>query len=121
MTFQPKLKTINEIDLIEGINVHMDNSNSELQIKKIVDAKIKSIGLINYLGQTVKSWNKNLENRTLNLPLKNNNSGMFIVQINTEYGEIIKQIIITKYSSCLNYIFSLTRSSTPLPSLLSTY
>ncbi|MDP3312702.1 LamG-like jellyroll fold domain-containing protein [Lutibacter sp.] len=93
LVFQPRLKTLSEIKLAEGIFTYMNNRISELQIAKIVDTEITDVTLFNYLGQTVKSWNSNFAGRKLSLPI-NAATGVYIVQINTINGTVNKKIII---------------------------
>jgi len=93
LAFQPRLKTIEEIELIEGINVYMDNSTAKLQIKKIIDVNIEKIDLFNILGQKIKEWNSNLLGRRISLPVSVN-SGAYIVNVKTTEGNISKKIII---------------------------
>jgi hypothetical protein len=71
----------------------MNNTTSELQIKRIVDTKIESIYLFNSLGQVSTMWNTNLEERFIHLPI-NTSTGVYFVQINTSDGVINKKIII---------------------------
>ena len=92
LTFQPRLKTLNEIKLVEGINIFMNNSISELQLKKTVDVTIESITLFNYLGQVISEWNTNLEERLISLPL-NISTGAYIINVKTNEGELNKKIV----------------------------
>jgi hypothetical protein len=93
LAFQPRLKTLDEVKLADGIFTYMNNTISELQINKIVDTEIMSITLFNYLGQTVKTWNSNFAGRHFSLPVKEA-TGVYIVQINTINGTVNKKIII---------------------------
>ena len=93
LAFQPRLKTLEEIALSDGFHVYMDQLNCEIQINKIVDTKIKSIKLINYLGQTIKSWGTNLEERHLFLSI-NASTGVYLLQINTKNGKVVKKVIV---------------------------
>ncbi|AMC11333.1 hypothetical protein Lupro_08715 [Lutibacter profundi] len=96
LTFQPRLKTLEEIALEEGIHIFMNNAISEIQIKKIVDTEILNISIFNYLGQEIQTWKTNLNERFISLPINNATSGMYIVQINTTTGQITKKIIVQK-------------------------
>jgi hypothetical protein len=81
------------IEEITGIQVFIDNDLDEIQIKKSSDIKISTIKLVNYLGQSLIMWNKNLDDSIVSLPLKLA-SGVYIIQVNTEKGVINKKIII---------------------------
>jgi len=78
--------------IIEGIQVFMDNAIDEIQIKNNSDHEITSIVLYNYLGQTIKTWNTNLNRRTISLPI-NIAAGVYFVQISTKNNMIIKKIV----------------------------
>ena len=93
LVFKPRLLTLQETTLTEGIHTRMNNSISELQIEKIVDTKIISINLYNYLGQLINSWESNLEERFIYLPISTS-TGVYFVQINTSDGVLNKKIII---------------------------
>ncbi len=94
LVFQPRLKTFDEVTLEEGIIVYMNDSNTELKINRILDTTIESIKLYNSLGQSFNSWNSNLENRNLSLPVHSISTGMYIVQLETSDGDIIKKMIV---------------------------
>ncbi len=78
--------------IIEGLQVFMDNANGELQIKNNNDEEITGILLYNYLGQTLKTWNTNLNRRTISLPI-NIAAGVYFVQISTKNNMIVKKIV----------------------------
>lgn len=77
----------------EEFLVFMNNTTSELQITKLVDVEIMTVSLYNYLGQMIKTWNANLNEKASYLPIKIS-AGAYIVQINTNKGKVIKKIII---------------------------
>ncbi|SNR51679.1 LamG-like jellyroll fold domain-containing protein [Lutibacter flavus] len=93
LVFKPRLRTLQETTLIEGIHTRMNNSISELEIRKIVDTKIESVNLYNYLGQLINSWENMLDERFISLPVKAA-TGAYIIKINTSDGAISKKIII---------------------------
>lgn len=93
LVFQPRLKSINEVSLIEGVKAFMDNSQSEFKISRIIDTTILEVQLYNSLGQLIKTWNRNLEERCVSLPIEAS-TGVYFVQIITSDGEINKKIII---------------------------
>ncbi|MBK5209978.1 MAG: T9SS type A sorting domain-containing protein [Flavobacteriaceae bacterium] len=78
--------------IIEGIHVFMNSATKELQIKNNSDDEITSIVLCNYLGQTIKIWNTNLNRRIISLPI-NISTGVYFVQISTKNKKIIKKIV----------------------------
>ncbi len=93
VTFQPSLKTLKEVALIEGVHIFMNNNVSELQLNRIVDTDIEDVSLFNYLGQQVKTWNINTDKRFISLPIQIA-TGVYIAQVHTTAGIITKKIII---------------------------
>lgn len=94
LVFQPRLKTLEEIELEEGIHIFMNNPIDELQIKRIIDTELININLYNYLGQNMRTWNSNIKGRNISLPINNLSTGVYFIQINTINGSINKKIII---------------------------
>ncbi|MGV8945884.1 MAG: LamG-like jellyroll fold domain-containing protein, partial [Lutibacter sp.] len=74
-------------------HVYMNNTIAELQIKNNGTDEIRSVVLYNYLGQTMKIWNKDLNRRIISLPVKLA-TGVYIVRMNTINNAINKKIII---------------------------
>ena len=93
LTFQPRLKTLEEIELIKGVNTFMNNQAKELHVCKIVDTDILEVDLFNYLGQNVKSMKGNFSNRDLVFPI-NLSSGVYITKVITSDGVLTKKILI---------------------------
>ena len=87
IVFQPRLKTLDEVKLYDGIFVHMNEDFGELEFNRIVDTEILDISLYNYIGQQIRVWNKNISERQFSLPV-NEATGVYIVQINTSNGLI---------------------------------
>jgi hypothetical protein len=79
--------------LMEGIQVFMNNAIGEIQIKKNSDDEITGIVLYNYLGQTIKKWNANLNESATYLPIKVS-AGIYIVQINTKNEPVVQKVIV---------------------------
>ncbi|HSQ46952.1 MAG TPA: T9SS type A sorting domain-containing protein, partial [Lutibacter sp.] len=81
--------------VLEDHNYHvfMNNTIAELQIKNNGTDEIRSITLFNILGQTMMTWNKELNRRIISLPVKLA-TGVYMVQINTINGTFNKRIII---------------------------
>ncbi|MDP2089825.1 MAG: LamG-like jellyroll fold domain-containing protein, partial [Flavobacteriaceae bacterium] len=94
MVFQPRLKRLDEVSLEEGVRVFVNNTASTLNINKIADTNITGVDLYNYLGQSIKKWNNNLDERTTLLPIYNVASGIYLVHISTENGIIVKRVYI---------------------------
>ncbi|MDF1518669.1 MAG: T9SS type A sorting domain-containing protein, partial [Lutibacter sp.] len=78
--------------IIEGIQVFMDNAIDELLIKNNNGEEINGIILYNNLGQTLKTWNTNLNRRTISLPISNA-TGVYFVRISTKNNNVVKKIV----------------------------
>jgi len=74
-------------------HIFMNNTTGELQITKPVASEVVSIGVYNYLGQLVISWNTRINEPTVYLPIKVS-SGAYIVQINTKNGPLVQKVIV---------------------------
>jgi len=92
LTFQPRLKTLQETTLDKGINAVVDQQNSVLNIIKTVDTKINNITIFNMLGQLLQNFSNNSSERQFSFPL-NLVTGIYIIKIDTENGIITKKII----------------------------
>ncbi|TXE20309.1 DUF3494 domain-containing protein [Psychroserpens burtonensis] len=93
LVFQPNLNIIEEETLLDGIQIYMNNSISELQLNRIVGTKILNVSLFNYLGQEVKAWSINTDEQSISLPIQLY-SGSYIVIVETTTGKVNKKIII---------------------------
>jgi hypothetical protein len=90
---QATLNITEEVTLLDGVQVYMNNSISELQLNRLVDTEILNVSVFNYLGQQVKTWSINTDERFISLPLKIV-TGTYIVKVETTNGKINKKIII---------------------------
>jgi hypothetical protein len=90
---QATLNITEEPTLLDGVQVYMNNSISELQLNRLVDTEILNVSVFNYLGQQVKTWSLNTDERFISLPLKIT-SGTYIVKVKTKNGNVNKKIII---------------------------
>ena len=76
------------------ISVYMNNPRSEIVIKNSGASKINKTILYNSLGQTMRIWNhKNLQSE-ITLPIDELSTGVYIVQIETDNGNISQKIVI---------------------------
>ncbi|SNR41288.1 Por secretion system C-terminal sorting domain-containing protein [Lutibacter agarilyticus] len=95
LTFSPQKTLRVEDEVLEnGIQVFMNNTVSEIQVRNTMQAELLSIKLYNSLGQLQSTWNKNLEVTSIALPVNMISTGMYLVQINTTTGRVSNQIII---------------------------
>jgi hypothetical protein len=76
------------------ILVYMNNATSEIVIKNSGSSIINKTILYNSLGQRMNSWTyKNLKSE-INLPINDLSTGVYIVQIETDNGNLSQKIII---------------------------
>ena len=74
--------------------IFMNDSNTLLHINRLVDTEIESVRLFNSLGQSLNAWDSNLENRNLSLEVSSMSTGLYIVQLETSDGDIIKKMLV---------------------------
>ena len=79
--------------LNKNIIIYYDKASKSVKINNNSVANITKITLYNYLGQSLKIWQKNLSRNTLSLSVPKTN-GVFILKIDTNNGLISKKIII---------------------------
>jgi hypothetical protein len=79
--------------LSDGIQVFMDNSIKELQIRKLGTEEIETVVLYNSLGQMSGYWKKVFSGDSFSLPVKAA-SGIYFVQIDTKSGKISKKVLV---------------------------
>ena len=95
LTFSPQNVLGIEADILkQGIHVFMNNTGSEIQIRNTVQSELLNVKLFNSIGQLQNSWNKNLDNQNISLPINNKATGIYLVQINTTTGTISKKVVI---------------------------
>jgi hypothetical protein len=92
LVFQQLIDTTEELILLEGVHIFMNNSISELQLNSPLDTEILNVSLFNYLGQQVKTWNINTDEQFISLPLEIA-SGVYIVIVETKTGKVNKKIV----------------------------
>ncbi len=94
LVFKPTetLNVTNEV-IAKDILIYYSKENHAIEIKNNSSYKVNGIELYNYLGQTIKVWHKNLNNKNLSLPV-NSASGLYILTINTTKGQANKKVII---------------------------
>ncbi len=80
-----------EPSIQNGFHIFMNNTIGELQINNNSDDEITSVVLYNYLGQTIKTWKTGLNRGSISLPV-NTPSGVYLVQISTKNGKMVKKI-----------------------------
>lgn len=78
---------------INGVQIYMNNTTSEIQIKRNSEVKINEILAYNYLGQLIGNWNKEFTNVELFIPFRKA-SGVYFIQIKTNIGIINKKIVV---------------------------
>ena len=95
LVFQSRLATLKEVGTIDdGVTIFMNNSLNEMVLQKTAELEFKQITLFNSLGQSIRTWNKGIEDRYINLPAGKVSTGVYILKIDTEQGVISKKLLI---------------------------
>ncbi|MBC7846989.1 MAG: T9SS type A sorting domain-containing protein [Flavobacterium sp.] len=87
---------VDETDANDGIVVLYSNNYKTLIIRNnLKDSTVNSVTLFNMLGQKIAYWDvKGREQTTIQIPIKNLSSEIYIVKIKTTKGETSKKIVI---------------------------
>jgi hypothetical protein len=91
VVFKPKFE-LSEIDVELANNLRAHLIENELRIVRLSDIDISNISLFNIIGQQIRSWSNNLDQKEIVLPV-NIDVGMYFVVIETEKGSYMKKII----------------------------
>jgi len=92
--FSPNTTLGDEDEILNrGIQVFMKNSASEIHIRKTIEKEFLNIQLYNILGQNMHTWDKNINESTVILPVKVA-TGVYMVTVNTSTGRMSKKIIV---------------------------
>jgi hypothetical protein len=79
----------------DGIMVFYSKNYKTLIIKNNTDSVVNSVTLFSMTGQNIENWNVNDgEQSNIEIPIKNINSGVYIVKVKTSKGESSKKIIV---------------------------
>jgi hypothetical protein len=96
LKYTNKTLSVDEADKEDGILVLYSNNYKTLIIhNNVMDAAVNSVVLYNITGQKISNWDvKDSEQTTIQIPIKNISSGIYIVKVNTTTGESSKKIIV---------------------------
>lgn len=83
-------------DANEALAVTFTNADNMITIaNEQLNATVKSVALINMLGQMIATWNVTNENQTkIQIPVQNASTGTYVVKVQTTNGDISKKILI---------------------------
>ena len=94
VTFQPFLLPYSDLaTLSDGFNIFMNNSQSEINIKRLSEIGIQEITLFNSLGQNIQSWSKGIDDYSLHLSVEES-TGVYVVVLKTKVGSFSRKILI---------------------------
>lgn len=86
---------LDETDANDGIIVLYSNNYKTLIIRNNGDSIISSVTLFNMAGQHISVWDvKDREQTSIQIPIKDTSSGIYVVKVKTTLGESSKKIVI---------------------------
>ena len=86
---------LDETDANDGIIVLYSNNYKTLIIRNNGEATINSVSLFNITGQNLSVWDiKDWEQTSIQIPIKESSSGIYVVKVKTTMGESSKKIVI---------------------------
>ena len=96
LRYTNKTLSVDEIDKVDGILVLYSNNYKSLIIhNNSADSTVNKVTLYNIIGQNITNWDINDNEQTnIQIPIKNIDSGIYIVKVKTSKGESNKKIII---------------------------
>lgn len=96
LLYTDKTLSTEDIVLNDGITVLYSNNYKTLIIRNNVkEATVNSVSLYNMAGQNIANWDvKGREQTSIQIPIKNLPSEIYIVKVKTTKGESSKKIII---------------------------
>jgi hypothetical protein len=94
VVFEPKPEIPVEIEeVIYDLNAFVYDNGNMLRVTRPEELMIHNISLFNMLGQQVQNWNADRERLVYDLPV-HVNTGVYLVVLGTEAGNITKKVII---------------------------
>jgi hypothetical protein len=96
LRYTDKTLSIEDTDQEDGISVFYANNYKTLIIKnKMLDSLVNSVALFSLTGQNTSNWDiKEKGQATIQIPIKNIASGIYIVKVKTTKGESSQKIIV---------------------------
>ena len=96
LRYTDKTLSVDEVEVNDGIIALYSNNYKTLIIRNNVkEATVNSVTLYNIAGQNIANWDvKGREQSSIQIPIKNLPSEIYIVKIKTTKGEFSKKIII---------------------------
>jgi hypothetical protein len=96
LKYTNKTLSVDVMDKEDGILVLYSNNYKTLIIhNNVMDSTVNTVTLYNITGQKISNWDvKDSEQTTIQIPIKNMSSGIYIVKVNTTKGESSKKIIV---------------------------
>ncbi|MDB9960588.1 M14 family zinc carboxypeptidase [Oceanihabitans sp.] len=93
ITFTAQALSVDELES-NSINVLYANDTNNIVISNPQNLEIESVKIINMIGQVIMDFNKIDTNSTIELNTKNLSSGTYILNLETEIGEISKKVLV---------------------------
>ncbi|MCK5816253.1 MAG: T9SS type A sorting domain-containing protein, partial [Flavobacteriaceae bacterium] len=78
----------------DGVTIFMNNTDKDIIIQKTAELDFEQVMMFNSLGQVIKTWDKDLDERDIALSVDEVSSGIYIINLITKQGLITKKILI---------------------------
>ena len=96
LRFKDNTLNVEQNTISDAIQInHIQNDNSLLIINKSLNTIVEKVILYTILGQPISNWKiENQDQQNIKIPIKNLNSGIYIVKLQTSNEEVSKKVIV---------------------------
>ena len=85
---------VDEVNTIENLQVYFSNNTESIIVHNPVLKQIKSVELVNLLGQSIHKFNENTTKDYLEYKTNQISSGVYIIKVQTPEGSVSKKVLI---------------------------
>jgi hypothetical protein len=82
-------------DITNNVQLNYLNETDDIYIKTAVNQNIKTVTLLNILGQSIQEWDINKVTNELRIPVKQIAEGNYIIKLKTDTNIITKKVVIS--------------------------
>ena len=96
VVFEPKPEAPEEVEeMFDELLVFVSEDNNFIRIKRPDEMTIQTISLFNVIGQQIRAWSSNLEQREIDLAVQVE-TGVYVVMLETDQGNLMKKVVMRK-------------------------